>query len=79
MRQRLCCTWPPVPKSSTWLAWLALRAAQKQVLWSRALQAHLVLLDGPAATGARLGVGNDPVHVFALCAVLDGPLAHPIA
>ena len=43
------------------------------------VHAALVLLDGPLALGAGLGVGQDPVQVLRLCAVLDDPLLHRLA
>ena len=51
------------------------------VLTLRARDVHAphVLLDGSFALGAGLGVGDDPVHVFRLGAVLDEPLAHRLA
>lgn len=38
------------------------------------VHAAVVLLDGPLALGARFGVGQDPVEVLALRAVLQQPL-----
>ena len=43
------------------------------------VHAALVLLDGPLALGALLGVGQDPVEVFRLGRVLDEPAAHRLA
>jgi hypothetical protein len=43
------------------------------------MHAPLVLLNGPVALGAGLGVGQDPVEVLTLRAVLGDPLAHSVA
>lgn len=43
------------------------------------MHAALVLLDGPVALGAGLGVGQDPVQVLTLSTVLRDPLAHSVA
>lgn len=48
-------------------------------LAARHMHAALVLLNGPPALGALLGVRQDPVQVLALCAVLQDPFAHRVA
>lgn len=43
------------------------------------MHAALILLYGPLALGAGLGVGQDPVQILALRAVLYNPLLHCLA
>ena len=43
------------------------------------MHAALVLLYGPLALGTLLGVGQDPIQILALCAVLQDPCVHCVA
>lgn len=58
---------------------LAQPAELKAALTAGHVHAALVLLDGPLALGALLGVRQDPVQIFALGAVLDQPLPDCVA